>query len=162
MNCHKRQLWVQIRSVNINFMRKVPSLNFVLLSGLFCWNQFRAPVVDACTRNETKFAWHPFLISYRRRQKIIAVVLNFIISVEQWLKLWWHVQRVKHLCASCSLRNQAKLFIASCKKSCCVSSSSLMRNHFHLKLLHFYSLNMKSRSVWCWNIVYKSLESVMG
>jgi len=36
-------------------MGKVPSLYFVLLSGLFYRNQFRALSGDACTRNETKF-----------------------------------------------------------------------------------------------------------
>jgi len=91
-------------------MGNVPSFNFVLLSGLFYRNQFRALSGDACMRNETKFCLTS-LIFYRRRKRILAVFLNFGISVEQWLKLWWHVQLVKHLYASCSLRNQAELFV---------------------------------------------------
>jgi len=107
------------------------------------------------------FAWHPYLL--QKKKPIIAVFLNFRTSVEQWLKLWWHIQHVKHLYASCSIRNQAELFVAFCKNICWVSLSSLMRKHFllSLRLLYFY-LNMKLKSVWCWNIDYKSLESVMG
>jgi len=54
------------------------------------------------------FAWHPYLL--QKKQQIITVFLNFRISVEQWLKLWWHVQH-----ASCSLRYQTELFAAICK-----------------------------------------------
>jgi len=127
-------------------MGKFPSLHFVLLSGLLYRNQFRAPSVEACTRNETKFCLASLSPTEEETNHSSALELQNISRTV--VEIMMACTTCKTLYASSSFRNEVELFVAICKNICWVSLSSMMRKHFLLKLLHFY-LNMKLRSVWC-------------